>query len=85
MDFASYFDGYEDTGFVPVMESCVAYAEFLHYFLLGHESLDSVFSGGRDYLIKDTLNNAVGETEEVLVFYGDVEVGDAAFNKCFDV
>lgn len=85
VDFATDFNGDEDTGLVPVVEGGMANAKLLHYFLFGHEAFYGILAGGRYDFIKDTLDDAVGEGNEVLIFYGDVEVGDAAFNKGFEV
>lgn len=48
-------------------------------------SRSTAFFRGSDYLVKDAVNDAVSEAERVLVFYGDVEVGDAVFNKFYEV
>ena len=85
VDFTTDLDGNQNTGFCPVMERGVAYTEFLHYFLLRHQTFGGVFTGNGDYFIKYPLNNFVGEVNEVLIFYGNVEIGDAAFNKSFEV
>lgn len=85
MDFSTDLDGDEYAGLRPVVESGVAHTEFLHDFLLGHQSFGGVFSGNRDYFIKHSLNNLVGEVNEILIFYGNVEIGNTAFNKGFEV
>ena len=85
VDFTTDFDGDENSGFRPVVEGGVTYTELLHYFLFGHQSLGGVFSSDRNYLIKHPLNNFVGEVNEILILYGNVEVGDSAFNKGFEI
>ena len=41
--------------------------------------------GYRTYFIEYSLNQSVAQQNEVGIFYGDIEIGDTAFNKSIDV
>lgn len=85
MNSSANLDGHEYAAFRPIEKRGVAYSEFLHNLLLCEQFFNCVVGCHRYDFIEYALNDSVGEIEEVLVFYCDVEVGNAAFNEAFEV